>query len=36
MPGGTKGVLSRQIQSDELDKYNVIIAQTKEDLHGEC
>ena len=36
MPGGTKGVLSRQLQSDsdELKKYIVMIAQTEEDLEN--
>ena len=34
MPGGTKGVLNRQFQSDELEKYNVMIAQTEEDLEN--
>ena len=34
MPGGTKGVLSRQFQSDELEKYNVRIAETEEDLEN--
>ena len=34
MPGGTKGVLSRQFQSDELKKYNVRIAETEEDLEN--
>ena len=32
MSGDTKGVLSRQIQSDELEKYNAMIAQTEENL----
>ena len=34
MPGGTEGVLSRQLQSDELKKYIVMIAQTEEDLEN--
>ena len=34
MPGGTKGVLSRQLQSDELKKYIVMIVQTEEDLEN--
>ena len=35
MPGGTKGMLSRQFQTDELEKYNVMIAQTEEDLYAD-
>ena len=34
MLGDTKGVLSRQFQSDELNKYNAMIAQTEEDLEN--
>ena len=32
MPGDTKGVLSRQFQLHELEKYNAMIAQIEEDL----